>query len=82
MNELKTLGNKAFQAKQYDAAIDLFSQGIKLNPTNHVLWSNRSAARAGKREWAEALVDAEEVRALQPGLFVWAHTVSPADNTS
>jgi stress-induced-phosphoprotein 1 len=61
VNELKAQGNKAFQDKQYDAAIDLFSQAIKLDPQNHVLWSNRSAARAGKREWAEALADAEEV---------------------
>jgi len=65
-NELKTKGNKAFQAKEYDVAIDLFSQGIKLEPNNHVLWSNRSAARAGKREWTEALSDAEETIRINP----------------
>ncbi|KAF8529244.1 activator of Hsp70 and Hsp90 chaperone [Hysterangium stoloniferum] len=66
VNELKTQGNKAFQAKQYDTAIDLFSQAIKLDPANHVLWSNRSAARAGKREWSEALADAEETIRVNP----------------
>lgn len=75
MNELKTQGNKAFQAKQYDAAIDLFSQAIKLDPTNHVLWSNRSAARAGKREWDGALADAEEVCGFPPRLTAAAHTI-------
>jgi len=61
VNELKAQGNKAFQAKDYDAAIDLFTQAIALDPKNHVLWSNRSAAKAGKKQWADALADAEEV---------------------
>ena len=61
-NALKDQGNKAFAAKQYDQAISLFSEAIKLDPSNHVLYSNRSAAHAGKREWDAALQDAEEVR--------------------
>ncbi|KAL6306722.1 activator of Hsp70 and Hsp90 chaperone [Sparassis latifolia] len=59
-NALKDQGNKAFQAKDYDNAIDLFSQAIALDPSNHVLYSNRSAAKAGKRQWAAALEDAEQ----------------------
>lgn len=62
-DELKNQGNKAFQAKDYDTAIDLFSKAIELDPSNHVLWSNRSAAKAGKRDYAAALEDAEQVRA-------------------
>jgi stress-induced-phosphoprotein 1 len=58
---LKDQGNKAFAAKDYDNAIDLFTKAIALDSENHVLWSNRSAARAGKREWEAALFDAEEV---------------------
>ncbi len=61
-NALKDLGNKAFSAKEYDKAIDLFSQAIAIDPKNHVLYSNRSAAKAGKKQWAEALADAEQVR--------------------
>ena len=60
-NTLKDQGNKAFAAKDYDNAIDLFSKAIALDSKNHVLWSNRSAARAGKKEWEAALSDAEEV---------------------
>ncbi|TFK83342.1 hypothetical protein K466DRAFT_456381, partial [Polyporus arcularius HHB13444] len=52
---LKDQGNKAFQAKDYDKAIELFSQALELDPQNFVLWSNRSAAKAGKRDWAGAL---------------------------
>ena len=65
---LKDQGNKAFQAKDYDKAIDLFSQALELDPNNFVLWSNRSAAKAGKRQWADALEDAEQVCVL-PGLL-------------
>ncbi|OBZ71939.1 Heat shock protein sti1 [Grifola frondosa] len=64
--ELKDQGNKAFQAKDYDKAIDLFSQAIALDPSNFVLFSNRSAAHAGKREWAAALQDAEKCISINP----------------
>lgn len=59
---LKDQGNKAFAAKDWDSAIDLFSQAIAIDPKNHVLWSNRSAAKAGKKDWTGALADADEVR--------------------
>jgi tetratricopeptide (TPR) repeat protein len=62
------LGNKAFAAKDYDKAIDLFSQAIAIDPKNHVLYSNRSAAHAGKREWDDALKDADQVRTF-PGII-------------
>ena len=61
-NALKDQGNKAFAARDWDKAIDLFSQAIAIDPKNHVLWSNRSAAKAGKKDWAGALSDADEVR--------------------
>lgn len=59
-NALKDQGNKAFSAKDYDKAIELFTAAIALDPTNHVLFSNRSAAKAGKKQWATALEDAEQ----------------------
>ena len=61
-NQLKDQGNKAFAAKDYDKAIDLFSQAIAIDPQNHVLYSNRSAANAGKKLWDLALEDAEQVK--------------------
>ena len=64
---LKDQGNKAFQAKNYDKAIDLFSQAIALDPNNFVLYSNRSAAKAGKRQYGAALEDAEQVCAMHSG---------------
>ncbi|KAJ7762806.1 activator of Hsp70 and Hsp90 chaperone [Mycena maculata] len=64
--ELKDLGNKAFAAKDYDKAIDLFTQAIAVDSSNHVLYSNRSAAHAGKKQWAEALTDAEQCVVVNP----------------
>lgn len=71
---LKEAGNKAFQAKDYDKAIELFSQALEIDPTNFVLWSNRSAAKAGKREWAAALEDAEQVRDRDRSILQEAYT--------
>ncbi|RDB20543.1 Heat shock protein sti1 [Hypsizygus marmoreus] len=65
-NALKDLGNKAFAAKDYDKAIDLFSQAIAIDPKNHVFFSNRSAAKAGKKDWDGALADADECVKLNP----------------
>ncbi len=47
--ELKAKGNAAFAAKNYDEAIDFFSQGIALDASNYVLYSNRSACYAGQQ---------------------------------
>ncbi|KAF7433115.1 Hsp90 cochaperone [Pleurotus ostreatus] len=69
VNALKDAGNKAFSARDWDKAIDLFTQAIALDPKNHVLYSNRSAAKAGKREWEAALEDAEECIKCNPS---WA----------
>lgn len=62
VNTLKDQGNKAFAAKDWDTAIGLFTKAIELDPKNHVLYSNRSAAQAGKKEYTKALEDAEQVR--------------------
>lgn len=66
---LKVEGNKAFAAKDYDLAIDLFSKALDLDENNFVLWSNRSAAKAGKRDWDGALDDAEQCIKVNP---TWA----------
>jgi stress-induced-phosphoprotein 1 len=63
---LKDAGNKAFAAKQYDTAIDLFTQAISIDPSNHVLYSNRSAANAGLKNWDAALDDAEQCIKVNP----------------
>ncbi|KAK4144425.1 uncharacterized protein C8A04DRAFT_27882 [Dichotomopilus funicola] len=65
-DELKALGNKAIAAKNFDDAIDKFTQAIAIDPTNHILYSNRSAAYASKKEWDNALNDASKTTELKP----------------
>jgi tetratricopeptide (TPR) repeat protein len=63
---LKAEGNKAFAAKDYDRAINLFSKALDIDQSNFVIWSNRSAAKAGKRDWDGALADADQVSTHPP----------------
>ncbi|KAG9317145.1 putative STI1-Hsp90 cochaperone [Chiua virens] len=65
-NTLKDQGNKAFAAKDYDKALEFFTAAIVIDPSNHVLYSNRSAANAGKKLWNPALDDAEKCISLNP----------------
>lgn len=40
----KELGTKAFMAKDFNKAIEHFTEAIKENPHDHTLYSNRSAS--------------------------------------
>ena len=55
-------GNAAFSAGRFDEAIQHFTAGIEADPTNHVLYSNRSAAAASKEDYTAALGDAKKAR--------------------
>ncbi|RMZ57494.1 hypothetical protein APUTEX25_003737, partial [Auxenochlorella protothecoides] len=59
-------GNAAFSAGKFVEAADLFSQAIAVDPGNHVLYSNKSAALASLSKYDEALEAAEKVVALKP----------------
>ncbi|KAH6609168.1 hypothetical protein Trco_002514 [Trichoderma cornu-damae] len=65
-DELKAQGNKAIAEKNFDEAIDKFTQAIALQPENHILYSNRSAAYASKKDWDNALEDAEKTTEIKP----------------
>ncbi|RHZ76763.1 hypothetical protein Glove_193g63 [Diversispora epigaea] len=58
--DYKAQGNKAFAAQEYDKAIELFTKAIELDPTNHILYSNRSASYASSKEYNKALEDANK----------------------
>lgn len=45
---------------------DFFTQAIAIQPENHILYSNRSAAHASKKDWKQALADAEKTTQLKP----------------
>ena len=57
-------GNAAFSAGRFEEAASKFGEAIAVDPSNHVLYSNRSAALASLHRYQEALEDAEKVGGL------------------
>jgi len=62
--QFKTKGNEAFSAAKWEVALEQFSQAILLDPTDHVFFSNRSAANLQLRRTRDAVSDAEQCVAL------------------
>ncbi|KAJ3040339.1 Hsp90 cochaperone [Rhizophlyctis rosea] len=62
----KAEGNKAFSAGNFPEAITHFTKGIELDPSNHVLYSNRSACYASLKDYQKALEDAEKTVQTKP----------------
>ncbi|CAN8245262.1 unnamed protein product [Cochlearia groenlandica] len=65
-DEAKAKGNAAFSSGDFIAAVNHFTEAINLSPTNHVLFSNRSAAHASLNRYDEALSDAKKTVELKP----------------
>ena len=43
-----------------------FTEAIEIEPANHILYSNRSAAYASKKDYEKALQDADKVTEIKP----------------
>lgn len=63
---LKAEGNKLFAEKKFAESIEKFTQAIEIDPSNHVLYSNRSGAYASLKDWKNALEDANKVVEIKP----------------
>lgn len=68
-DELKAQGNAAFAAKDFEKAIEFFSKAIEAAPSNHVLYSNRSASFASLKQFDKAFQDAQKTIEINPS---WA----------
>ena len=66
---MKEAAVAAYSRRDYAGAVDLLSRAISLDCSNHVFWSNRSAAYMALEKFGNALADADECVRLQPG---WA----------
>ncbi|XP_013187175.1 stress-induced-phosphoprotein 1 [Amyelois transitella] len=66
VNQLKEKGNAALSSGNYYEAIKHYTEAIALDPSNHVLFSNRSAAHAKSGNYAAALEDANKTVSLNP----------------
>jgi stress-induced-phosphoprotein 1 len=64
--ETKAKGNAAFKAQNYEEAIRHFTEAIKLDSSDHVFFSNRSACYASLNKYDEALKDGTECVRLKP----------------
>lgn len=62
----KEAGNNFLKNKQFDEAIKAYTEAINLEPTDHVFFSNRSAAYLSKGEAMSALNDGSRCITLSP----------------
>lgn len=62
----KNEGNTFIKAKNYQEAINAYTEAIKIDPTNHVFFSNRSMAYTSLNEFENALNDADECIKVNP----------------
>ncbi|EFA05041.2 tetratricopeptide repeat protein 28 [Tribolium castaneum] len=58
--------NTACQNGDFSTAVALYTEALQLDPTNHILYSNRSAAKLKQGLFAQALQDAITARDLCP----------------
>ncbi|KAF5385060.1 hypothetical protein D9615_001095 [Tricholomella constricta] len=65
--DLKAEGNALHQSRQYQAAYDKYSEAIKQNPENAVLWANRAASSLAMKRYMDAISDAEKATTIDPG---------------
>lgn len=58
--------SEAVNRGDYRAAIQAYTEAISLDPTNHILFTNRSAAFAKTQQFQKSLLDARKSRELNP----------------
>ena len=58
--------NAACQTGDFALAITLYTDAIRLDPANHILYSNRSAAHVKLGQFGKALQDSVKAKQLNP----------------
>ena len=56
----KELGNEQFKQKNYEKAIEFYTQAISENPADHTIYGNRSASYHNINNYQQALVDGQK----------------------
>ncbi|KAF9962800.1 hypothetical protein BGZ65_007892, partial [Modicella reniformis] len=67
--QIKAQANQEYKTGNYAAAVDLYSQSIKLEPSNATYYGNRSAALMMVKKYSDAAKDCQMAVQLDP-LFV------------
>jgi curved DNA-binding protein CbpA len=73
-DELKSMADDHFRNRSYALAIQRYRDALDLDPTNHVLLSNMSAAHLANGEKSKALHDARLCVEHAPPTYVKGHT--------
>lgn len=71
---MKNKGNSALKDGKAEEAVLFYTDAINLEPNNHVLYSNRSAAYCTLKKYNEAVRDAEKTVELKPDWPKVLHT--------
>lgn len=71
--EAKEKGNQAFKTGDFPEAVKHYSEAIKRNPNDHILYSNRAACYTNLRAFSEGLKDCEKCLQINPK-FVKGYT--------
>ncbi|KAF9104938.1 hypothetical protein BGX29_000995 [Mortierella sp. GBA35] len=64
--QIKAEANQEYKLGNYAAAVDLYSQSIKLEPTNATYYGNRSAALMMIKKYSDAAKDCQTAVRLDP----------------
>ena len=73
-DELKATGDGHFRTKAYQPAIQAYADALQLDPTNHIILSNKSAAHLVNGEKSKALHDARKCVEYSDGKWSKGHT--------
>lgn len=73
-DELKSTGDGHFRSKAYQPAIQAYADALQLDPTNHIILSNKSAAHLANGEKSKALHDARKCVEYSDGKWAKGHT--------
>ncbi|KAJ7042683.1 cytoplasmic protein [Mycena alexandri] len=76
--KFKQSGNTLMSSKQYDKAIEAYTQAITSDPTNAIYYSNRAAAYSSKGDHLSAVGDAEHAITIDPGFIKAYHRLGHA----
>ncbi|KAJ7275467.1 hypothetical protein B0H12DRAFT_1227952 [Mycena haematopus] len=76
--KLKQSGNTLMSSKQYDQAIEAYTQAIAVDPTNAIYYSNRAAAYSSKGDHLSAVGDAEQAIKIDPNFVKAYHRLGHA----
>jgi tetratricopeptide (TPR) repeat protein len=73
LNDAFTAGKTAFDAKQFDQAIEAFTKATELDPNQHVVWSNLAESHSAS---AKTKTGAEQQAALAKAIEAYQKTLA------